>query len=524
MNAKECAKRLRKKLSKIDETTKKEDPLAGGNNRDFDRTLSGEENVKGRKPAPSVVDTGYVPQGDELIKQVSCAVIVAKAPALAQFNLYKDTLEGAQGYAPELDVPRYMGFIVERAEVRDGQQLDWKRVPLTDGLGSFKSAGVTSKELDKATKDWASFGEPLVDADYQHSVLTMPLPPLVGQALGRRAIHSEAPLQAETDKKKAEAENSIDTAEPDQEDEAESDIFARGGFNDIGPGDERGGLRGGNRISRNQGGFGGNERGGFGARSFGGERSRGGPSRGGLSGRNAEGSFNPEIPFQLVRFFDFTVVPGRQYQYRIRLVIADVNQRSGVSKKYLDRAVMKRLEATKDAKGRSRAYRLAEWSEPSSLISVPMAGDAFVVSSKVAGRGPYDEGSLDMLVQSFRVDESDRAQKSGLIKTFRRGSVMNMTEDTEVLSADRRWIDKVEDFEFRTGITICDFTGGTELTRDIDEPVRVLMMDASGRLFVRHQLDDSESVDRHRAIFEASEKDNRGNFGGDFGERGGYDF
>ena len=148
-----------------------------------------------------------------------------------------------------------------------------------------------------------------------------------------------------------------------------------------------------------------------------------------------------------------------------------------------------------------------------------MAGDVFIMSAKAPGKQANSEGSLELLVQSFNLDEDDRAVKGGHIQSFNRGSVMNMTKDVEVISSDRRWIDKYEDFNFRTGITRCDFYGGEEIARDISMPINALFMDAAGHLSVRNQLDDASTVQTHRDTFE-EDKDARG-FGGG---RGGREF
>lgn len=496
----------------------------------------GGRNPEEGRPAPRVVDNGFVPQGDELIKKVSCAIVLAKAPSLDQYNIYKTELSEARGYDPMLDVPNYLGYMVERAEVTDGQELEWSRVNVTDGNGRYSKSAVSSQTIEGAIKDWAGSGLPIVDARYEHEVLTMPLPSFVGQDLGLLAVHSEAPLQSETDAKLLEEENTEQPeAAPDDAGD-DGDLFAN---NDpVGPGfggrDDRrggrgfdGGARGG--FDGRRGGRGGfDEGGGFDGGREGGmamDRGRGRAprARGGVTRRGGGATFDPEVPFQMVRFYDFTVQPGRQYRYRIKMVVEDVNQAYHVEPRHLAREVVVRIEESKGAGGKPKKYRLTEWSEPSSIISVPMAGDVFIAGANPPGRGAGAEGTLDLLVQSFKLDEDQRAVKGGVIQTFRRGSVMNLVEDIEVLSADRRWIVESEDFEFRTGITLCDFTGGEELARDMQAPARALLMDASGRLFVREQLDDAQAVEQHRQVFEA-EADEQNRFGPPGGRgRGGFD-
>ena len=50
----------------------------------------------------------------------------------------------------------------------------------------------------------------------------------------------------------------------------------------------------------------------------------------------------------LLRFFDFSVEPGKKYKYRVRLVMLDPNQSSAVRirrLRFADRRVMKRIRA-----------------------------------------------------------------------------------------------------------------------------------------------------------------------------------
>ena len=94
---------------------------------------------------------------------------------------------------------------------------------------------------------------------------------------------------------------------------------------------------------------------------------------------------------------------------------------------------------------------------------------------------------------------------------------MNMTEDAEIITPDRRWIEEVDSFKFHTGVTLCDFSGGEAIPGSkLKAPVHVLLMDATGRLFVHSQLDDSQMVGDHKLIFDEKRNRERGR-GGDVG-------
>ncbi len=476
--------------------------------------------IVGRAKQEGVATTGY-----ERFKTLSAACVLAKAPITEQVKAYQAALEEARGYDPGSDIPRYLGLTAERAEVRgDGEELEWKPVYFGGLEERRRSKNLTVRSADRMIADWIPWPESLVDKRYEHPILTMPLPPLVQQSWGPEVLHRDAPLQSETDALMAKQEN--EAAGPDDAAEGETDEF--GGFGGNTPGGRRGG-RGGEFGGGGFGGeFGGGRRGGrrppggggyggeFGGGGFGGEFGGGGGGFGGggrgsrRSVAGAEYTIDPDVPFAMIRFWDFAVAPGRQYRYRVKLFLSDVNAQADPSS--LAPEVAARL-AGRDPN--RTATRSSEWSEPSSVISIPMAGDAFV-----AGARRISEG-VDLLVQSYDLDENRRAIKAAHQDTFGRGAVMNFTEDTEVVSPDGRFLVEIDSFEFRTDLTLCDYRGGEDLAGRKKAPVRVLLMDASGRLFVRDELEDGSVVRAHEETFEEGDGKNRGGgFQGDFGGGG----
>jgi hypothetical protein len=477
-----------------------EDPTNGGKRRPIGQSMMTRE-------------AGVVPQGDELLSALSCAVVLAKAPSVKQFEVYEDALEEAAGYNPARDVPQYVGYFVERAEVVDGKQGPWSKVPLTDGQGLSATTFpyVSGTNLDKVTRDWASSQEDLADPAYNDWSLTTPLPPLVGSGWGSEVIHSDVPLLSESEEK-AESE-AKEVEEKLQQGPANGDDFdvdnGMGGMGGMAGGEGRrmggpgmGGMRGG------MPGMGGMRGGmpGMGGMRGGMPGMGGGGGGGGISRSGGPSEFDLDIPHKMVRFFDFTVKPGKQYRYRVRLVLSDVNRpmsatyAAGVDRRYLAREALERIEADK------KPYRLAEWSEPSPVISVPMAGSVSIVDAKPPKKGSSAEGSVNVLIQSYALDADGRAQQAGIKESIRRGSVMNLVEDAEVITPDRQFIEKAPDFKFYTGIMLADFRGGEELARSLKRPVQALYMDAGGRLFVRHELDDAQTVEDYEATFEAEDE------------------
>jgi hypothetical protein len=388
-------------------------------------------------------------------------------------------------------------------------------------------------------------------------VLAFPLPPLVGRDWGSEVVHSEVPL-------------AVDAVPEDQEtkpkdkkktDEAEEsgDIFAGGatpggaiGGRSSMPGGEGGyGGRGGGGYGRGEGGYGGYGRGeggygGYGAETRGGGygtgRGEGGygggyGGEGGYSGGYAgggRGGFDqngePQAPHWLLRFFDFSVQPGKKYKYRVRLAMLDPNQNFGgrrVDPESLDSTVINRIRDEKKARPappRSNAppptpVRMTAWSKPSRTVTVPLAGSVNVAGAKPAAEQFNSEPRAILLVQSFGTDEKGNAIQAAIEKKegFQRGNVANLTADTEVLVDQGRAIDPYKAFVFQTDITVADIRGGERLTREDSRPARVLLMGPAGQLFVQDEISDLEVVETHRSTFAKEPPDGTGGFRGEGG-------
>jgi hypothetical protein len=529
-------RRLEREKREQEEAMKKgEGDLLGGSTRGgrgaggFD--AAGEPTVddQGRKIRPipgGSVQEGVATTGYERFKASSVAYVLAKAPILAQAKIYEETLQDSKGYNPGFDIPRYAGVYVERAEVtgEDEAELKWEEIRFGSLAESKSYPALNDYSLGKMIGDWIPWPEQLVDGRYMHPVLTMPLPPLVQQNWSADVVHSDAPLQAETDAKEA-AKSATESGVAEElpaEDAGETGFGRPGGM--AGPGGAgefgrgrmpmAGGFRGGGEFGGRGGGEFSGEFGGRGGGEFGG-------GRGGYSGAAARGGamgdyvINPDVPFAMVRIFDFGVQPGRQYRYRVKLVLEDVN---ALNPSRPEVSASLSTEVTDRVRKSKSPFLSTEWSEPSSIISVPMAGDALVEGAKLpGGNAPSSEGSVDLLVQSYALDEDRRAIKAGVEKPFRIGAVLNLVENPWVVSPDGQHLVEMKSFKFRTGLTLCDFQGGEELPGKQKAPVKALFMDAAGRLFVHDQIDDRSQVQNYKNLFD----ENAANAGGGFMPRGG---
>jgi uncharacterized membrane protein YgcG len=524
--------------------------FGGGRGGEFGGGAMGGLGVDPDNPNRRPVNVSVRPSGvamdiDAKAVPMSVAVVLAKVPIDDQVKEFFAKLENSRGFNEATDYPRYAGYFVERAEVIRGEELNWQRVMVRNGQDRTPLPGVASKSLEKAVYDWVERMEDPSDPQYHHPILTFPLPPLVGRDWGDDARHSAVPLASETEAAANEAMDNPPAADGDElpgglfgpsADAAAGGEFGggRGGDFGGGRGGAMGGGRGGGEFGGGRGGalgggrggaLGGGRGGSFGGGRGGGEFGEGGGRGGagyGAGGSFTDDNFRAEVPFLMLRFFDFNVEPGKRYKYRVQLVMHDVN--FGVPKQYLDKAVIDRLDQLKNAR---QSLLFTDWSQPSPTVAVPQAGVGMVASvSPTLARNPNSEPLAEVLVSAFKVDSDGYAEQAAKIKEFRLGSVLSMKEDIEVLVDQNRFIELKKGFELDTGITLLDLSGGDSINRDYNEPGIALMMDAAGRLFVKNQLDDELAVATHKAVFAEAPSTGgdmgRGGEGGRGGRGGGF--
>jgi hypothetical protein len=113
------------------------------------------------------------------------------------------------------------------------------------------------------------------------------------------------------------------------------------------------------------------------------------PNRG-FGGEGMPGmSTAPQVPYKLFRYVDLTCQPGKRYRYRVMLKVANPNFRMPVA--YLE-----------DPASTDRPYVNSDWSAPSSVIEIPMNGQALAVAaapSTVVSTEPEAQISLHQIVK-----------------------------------------------------------------------------------------------------------------------------
>ena len=441
-------------------------------------------------------------QGFEDIQEKSWVTVLAKIPIKQQFQMYEDALATARGFNVTADMPQYIGYEVQRAEVTD------------EGTGEFKTIKqVIPKTIIKTMSTWPIQTPDLVNPKYIHPLLTHPLPPMVMREWGDEITHTDLPLPKPEDLM---GEALEETAPPAAEEEQgdPNDVFgsaarraapsAMGGYGGRGEGGPGMGMPGG-YGGRGEGGRGMGMPGSYGGRGMEGGRGMGMPGGYGGRGEGGRGGMGmpmgmgpaveslPEYAWDgrtktiLFRYIDDTVEPGHRYRYRVALALKDVNVDQPA--KYLDPTVTAR-----QAKAPAR-HRVTEFSKPSPVAVVPSPGLTFIAQTKdVTGAEP----EARIIIKSV---DSANAAEIAIDDWYPRGSVLNFARKAKIIWSTLYKIDPEEpqdspDFEFLTGLTLVDLEGGDQLgkNRNLTAPARALVMDSSGRLTMQNELAQGKTI------------------------------
>lgn len=491
-----------------------------------------DEEERPRGPNATVVvqpRTGVELAGFETINAQSWITVLARIPIKDQNNLYEDALKTARAFNPSTDMPQYLGYVVERAEITHEGQGKWVKI-----------AQVNGDSLTRELESYPIFPPEVVASRFVHPVMTHPLPPLILKEWDSRVKHSSMSLAVDDippmDEPLVEEPAEAEAAEGEDEDDGGFGVTrppagAGGMYAERGGYGEMDGGRGGYEMDGGRGGggrgYGGEMDGGRGGFGRGGEMDggRGGGFRGEMGGgRGVElDSFAWDFKTSdiLLRFFDNSVEPGHRYRYRVKLALMDVND--GVQVQYLDKTVTERRDALANAK--LRTFRLTEWSEPSPIASVPLPVRLYLVAAEpakpVAGSSPEAEILIKALDSKFAAEIARKEKVT-------RGAVLNVREKAEVVWSNNYEVEQDPEFNFRTGTTLVDVQGGEKLSsknRDLVAPGRAVVMDAAGKLSIQHELKDAPVVKDFDATKEMGGEGMDGGRGGygemDGGGRGG---
>jgi hypothetical protein len=471
------------------------------------------------------------------------AVITAVAPKVKQAAEYQNVFRNCRYTNPVKDFPQYEPYFeVERAEVKSddpNEKLDFQPLKV-------------QKAFEDAQEKWASRAAEVVHANAVDPALTFPLPPLVEREWGQSVAHTRIPmLQTEKpaidDQDSGDEEDTDEDADEESEEEDESEVDEDAGIaGPAGGRPGRGGPAGGVRRPGARGpaaggpaaggpaaggpaaggpaaggpaaggpaaggpAAGGPAAGGpaAGGPAAGGPAAAGGPGAVGQPGFGAGPGGRPSanaVADCLVRYFDFTVTPGKRYRYRIRLKLSNPNY--GVSERHLA-----------DPSLGIEPVLFTEWSAPTPVVQVPR-GTNLLAGGVKAGQGANEPVADIMIVQQ------DKKLGVNIFKPFKlfRGQAADFFgQDVMIVRPGQ------DDPELLTGVDLVsksillDLKGGGLLpvidpkkkTPRESEPGELLVLDPDGRMVVLSELDQGSefkslnaSLDEWGNILKPSDKD-----------------
>lgn len=198
----------------------------------------------------------------------------------------------------------------------------------------------------------------------------------------------------------------------------------------------------------------------------------------------------------LFRFFDFKVEEGKQYRYRVQLVLANPNY--GVNPQWLER----------DDLG-VQPFLQTDPSGPSPVVAIPRDSQALVVSAK----GP--SATLMLVHFNYRdgevsFEEFAQIQRGQLLNARNRessGVVQPMMGDTMMPGygsgmmpgyGGTARVEEKKTVDYLTDTVFLDGAGGGSLPgkdKTITEPSFAFLLDPNGNLMVRSELDDKPEVE-----------------------------
>jgi hypothetical protein len=472
------------------------------------------------------VQSGVQAPQDAVVEAARWVCVTGLVPYRDQLAKYTEEFSTAQHQDPTKDVPYWLGYLVERAEVtgnlKDPTKWEWKGISVS-GSKNFSLR-------------WAVRASEVVDPGYTDENLTFPLGPLLERNWDKGVAHSKIPVLDVSQRGMTGGDTGVAV---EAESASIADIAQRAGSNDLeemlkrrntrtltNPGGE--GLPGARvvaprtAVSRMPGGGYGEGSGGYSPRmAYQGE--------GGDESYASTGDGTQEaVEYLLFRFFDFSVEEGKQYSYRVQLVLENPNYR--VRPQYLKDASFARDEVKK-----------SPWSEPSQIGAVSSFNELYagpVEPAKTATLEPeanmiavqLDPKLGTMAVYEMRKNRPGERGKREM-PPVKRGQPIKFSAKVDVVHPLTR-IPTEETVAFDAKKVVVDMRGGERFDpvsiNDRDTfPGEVLTMDPNGWLSAHSEAADEPTyVGKADWLFmlEEAKKTNSqapfGNFPGDEGGEG----
>ena len=427
-------------------------------------------------------------------------VITGSIPFDKQHDAYKVAFKDSYE-DPINDVPSYIYYRVERAEVEPSggaAELQWERL----NVGYSKEGALAVTQL------WTSQQSEIVARQFLlrpvDIPMAFPLAPVTNRQWGPEVAH-EPDIPFYYDARMAPTTDELPVA--DKPDEPRLDE----------PGQRPRGLRG-----RSGAGMPGMDEMGGGAGMEMMEMGMPGAFADTRPGMRLGGE---PVAVRLFRFFDFNVAPGKSYRYRVRLLLANPNR--DVPPEYLAQAELRDVK-----------YLETEFCDPTDAVTIPLDSRLLCVNVKTSVNLSVEPSSHMM---SVRFDPETGEESAAEHEKLYRGQLANffeipvetapaaggpgdfdmmmpgaegmdimdiMTADPKAGRKPGKKKDEDEEAELVDHITqqiVLDMQGGQRIGRDLTGPSSMLLLDSSGQLVVRSDMNDLEEY----LIYHVPEKEPR---------------
>lgn len=370
-------------------------------------------------------------------------VLTAVVPYARQREVFQQAFADAELRATDRDLPDYLYFEVQRAEITSGAEPaddDWQDVDL---------------EAAYAFADrWSKRSEEAVEATWLVDGLTFPLPPVVGGSwLGDTSVTAEGiPLRRTTQQRQEERAPT--------EEKKPASRAAR-------PWDV--------------------------ATAAAAEAPAATETDDQAKERAAKDAQSP--PYRLLRFFDFDVRTGHRYAYRVRLVLRNPNL--GIESRFLESSELASEPLRRS--DWSEASALVEIPRGGELLVghyAPPRGPKEEFLSVILRQFVETQGLW--AVKEYYLLRGQLARFDGLLE--KDGKPHPRGEGTPPKAQDptSKKIRQVADVMFDPGMALIDL-------RDLgDGECEAIFLDLNGRLVVRSTRDDAEKYDLARQILETA--------------------
>ena len=470
-----------------------------------------------RLPPEAIV--GYHAGGDTIAKEARAVVIMAAVPLEKQFEEYEKAFKDALDYDPMRDVPRYVLYRIERADVTanpaiDPAQATWEQLSIPRALTEMNYWGPSPAEV--------------VEHTALDPILTNRVPPFMQREIYEALLHPDIPVARVPTAEELQAgpgmnrPGALPAVPGKEEDLTDPNAAPAVGNPAIGPGGE--GMRPPGMMMQPRGPGAG----------YPGMRP---PGMEGMMAMGPGGSQSPQVAlakYRLLRFTDTTIQPNRKYRYRVKLIIEDPNNpyvgdqpprwdpsRSQPLRKpsiqSMSPAALARVRRAEEAKNpNSRPFLLeTDPSEPSDIVELPPItryyagkatagnGNTLAIGSPQVNTPPIlsTQPTANLLTVGF--DQKLATDVPGE-KEIYRGSTLNFEKEIDVIHPSLLSIHNIGKYTFKTNSMVLDFVGGTDIpnldTRRSDkvpEPCEILIFDGDGNLQLLDEADDVEGFRRY---------------------------